>query len=69
MRHKVNTLRPRLLTGVAQLVDQRLETLAVLSRLGDDQDGVIAGKRAKHVGQLSRINGGGDIAGLLGSEL
>ena len=59
----------RLLARIAQLIDQRLETLAVLGRLGNNQNRIVAGKRAKHIGQLCRINGGGDIAGLLGGQL
>ena len=57
----VPSARPaRLLARIAQLIDQRLETLAVLGRLGNNQNRIVAGKRAKHIGQLCRINGGGD---------
>ena len=57
----VPSARPaRLLARIAQLIDQRLKTLAVLGRLGNNQNRIVAGKRAKHIGQLCRINSGGE---------
>lgn len=49
--HTMPSARPaHLLARIAQLIDQRLETLAVLGRLGNNQNRIVAGKRAKHIG-------------------
>lgn len=52
--------QPPLLTGVAQLINQRLQALAILGGLGDNQDGVVTGERTEHVGQLGGIDRSGN---------